>query len=242
MTDDTSADDGRTFEAAPVPDAVAAGDAHAVLDVESVLSSVSLVVPTNREQNYTTESVPDGLDVVVRRDDGLNVARNRGVEAADNDWIVLVDDDVTFPTRLTAMVVDAMHERHLVGLEDFWPLRWTIGRYMVFHRSLWADVGGFDESRPHGGDTDFAVRAEKAGARVSRLPRRLVPHHDDTSQFSTGEHAEWLWYLCRRHPTRMALPAAKLLLRRLGLLSAPPEYPPEWNGQVFIPPETSRER
>jgi hypothetical protein len=217
-------------------------DPHEALDVRETLSAATVVVPTNRERNFTTESLPEWLDVVVATDDGLNVARNAGIEAADGEWIVLVDDDVTFPTRLTATLVDSMHRGHLVGLEDFWPMRYVIGRYMVFHRSLWRAVGGFDDDRRHGGDTDFAIRCEKAGARVLRLPRRLIPHHDSTSEFSTAAHAEWLWYLLRRHPRRAAVPAAKLALKNLGLLDPREvDYPDGWSSRVWIPPSTAGE-
>ncbi|MFB6129198.1 MAG: glycosyltransferase family 2 protein [Salinigranum sp.] len=232
-----NADDSK-FEAANVLGGTGE-DPHEALDAREALADATVVVPTNRERNITTESLPEWVDVVVATDRGLNVARNRGVEAADGEWIVLVDDDVTFPTRLTAALVDSMHEGHLVGLEDFWPMRYVIGRYMVFHRSLWREVGGFDESRPHGGDTDFAIRCEKAGGRVLRLPRRLVPHHDSTSEFSTAAHAEWLFYLFRRHPRHVAVPAAKLALKNLGLLTPrEAEYPEGWASQVWVPPSS----
>jgi GT2 family glycosyltransferase len=232
----TDGSDETGFESATGP-GIAAGDAHDPLDVEAAFENVTVVVPTNREENYTTRSLPGWVDREVRRDEGLNVARNRGVEAADGDWIVLVDDDVTFPTRLTATIIDAMHEGQLVGLEDFWPLEWVIGRYMVFHRSLWAEVGGFDESRPHGGDTDFAVRCEKVGAPVLRLPRKSIPHHDEITDFSTSAHLEWLWYLTRRHPLRMAPKAAKLALSKLGRQPRRREYPDGWASQMNVPPE-----
>jgi len=225
--------DSNDFEAARLgPE-----DPHTTLDPEAVLSTATLVIPTDREENYTHESVPDWLDVVVATDEGLNVARNRGVERASGEWIVLADDDITFPTRLTAALIDSMHQGHLVGLEDFWPMRYVIGRFMLFHRSLWEHVGGFDESRPHGGDTDFAIRCEKAGARLVRLPRRLIPHHDATSEFSKLQHLEWLAYLVRRHPRQTALPAVKLLVKNLGLLSPrETEYPADWRSRTWIPP------
>jgi GT2 family glycosyltransferase len=225
--------DEYTFEAARVH----ATDPHATFDVREVLSDVTVVVPTNREENYTRESLPDWLDVVMATDEGLNVARNRGIEAADGEWIVLADDDITFPTCLTASLVDAMHDRHLVGLEDFWPMRYVIGRFMLFHRSLWRAVGGFDESRPHGGDTDFAIRSKKVGAGVLRLPRRLIPHHDATSEFSKLRHLEWLTYLLRRHPRQTALPALKLVLKNLRLLTPrEADYPDGWESTVWLPP------
>lgn len=225
------------FEAVPF----GANDPHATLDAEAVLSSTTVVVPTNREENYTRESIPGWLDVVVATDDGLNVARNRGIERASGEWIVLADDDITFPTRVTTALIDSMHEGHLVGLEDFWPMRYVIGRFMIFHRSLWDHVGGFDESRPHGGDTDFAIRCEKAGARVLRLPRRLIPHHDATSEFSKFQHLEWLSYLVRRHPRRVAVPAIKLALKNLGVLTpGETEYPEGWASTVWSPPDQTQ--
>lgn len=227
-----------SFEAVP-GEGIEQNDAHAPLDVEAALADATVVVPTDRERNYTVESLPDFVDREVATERGLNVARNRGIERADSRWIVLADDDITFPTRLVATLVDGMHDHHLVGLEDFWPMEWTIGRFMVFGRSLWETVGGFDESRPHGGDTDFAIRCEKAGATVLRLPRNVVPHHDAESAFSTGAHAEWLFYLFRRHPLTIGPKAVKLALSNLGLVSPErdrKEYPDGWRSQTYRPP------
>lgn len=211
---------------------------HEAVDPESVFESTSVVIPTARERNFTAESLPSWIDPVIADEEGLNVARNRGIERADGEWIVLVDDDVTFPTRLTAWLIDGMHPLHLVGLEDYWPMDGVLGRYMIFSRSVFDHVGGFDESRPHGGDTDFVVRCRNAGASVVRLPRRLVPHHDSAGQFTTAEHIEWLWYLVRRHPRQMVPKAAKLLLRRVGLVSPRRgEYPVGWESAVWRPPD-----
>ncbi|RJX42022.1 glycosyltransferase family 2 protein [Halonotius aquaticus] len=210
---------------------------HDAVDPESVFESVSVVIPTVRERNFTVESLPDWIDPIIATEEGLNVARNRGIERADGEWIVLVDDDVTFPTRLTAWLIDGMHPLHLAGLEDYWPMDGVLGRFIIFHKSLWKRIGGFDESRPHGGDTDFVVRCRNAGASVIRLPRRLIPHHDAAGEFSTAEHVEWLSYLVRRHPRQMVPKAAKLLLRKLGLLSPNRgEYPDGWESAVWRPP------
>lgn len=232
-------DSSEEFEAAVLENG---GDPHAALDAEAVLADATVVIPTNRTQNFTAESAPEWLDVVVASEEGLNVARNAGIERADGEWIILADDDITFPTAVTAALVDSMHRRHLVGLEDFWPLEYVIGRFMIFHRSLWRSVGGFDASRPHGGDTDFAIRCRKAGARVLRLPRHLIPHHDTRSSFSTASHLEWLWYLFRRHPRHVAVPAAKLALKNLGVLTPrEADYPEGWHSNVWVPPGLQRQ-
>lgn len=171
------------------------------------------------------ESVPAQMEVVVRRDEGLNVARNAGVRKAENDWIVIADDDIDFPAKTVRETIAEMDEKTLAGLADFPPLRWIIGRLMIFHVSLWESVGGFDESRHHGGDTDFAIRVEKAGGRVIQLDRDAVPHYDtDTGHsMSLAGHLEWTFYLLRRHPRRFGPVALRLLARRTKPKSARPK-------------------
>jgi GT2 family glycosyltransferase len=181
------------------------------------LENVSVVVPTARDQIHTTDTVPSEAEAVVRRDDGLNVARNTGVEAASNDWIVIADDDIDFPTETVARTIERMDDRTLAGLADFPPLRWIIGRLMIFHRDLWRTVGGFDETRHHGGDTDFAIRVEKVGGQVIQLDRESVPHYDeDTGEgMDELEHLEWMAYLTRRHPATFGPVAARIVGRKV---------------------------
>lgn len=218
-------------------------DPHADLNYREILSNVTVVIPTSREHNYTADSVPDWIDTIVRTDDGRSTARNRGIREADTDWIVVADDDITFPTTLTAILLDGMHEFHVIGLEDAWPMHWALTRYMMFHRDLWQRVGGFDELREHGEDTDFCIRAEKAGATVCTIPRRVVPHHDQESEFETVEHLEWLWFLLRQHPVHIFPMVIKLGLTKVNLLSPPPEYDAGWGGRAWAfhdPQEVNR--
>ena len=182
-----------------------------------MFENVSIVVPTARKQIHTTDTVPPGAEIVVRRDNGLNVARNAGVEAASNDWIVIADDDIDFPTETVSQTIEQIDKQTLAGLADFSPLRWIIGRLMIFHRDLWYRVGGFDETRHHGGDTDFAIRVEKAGGRIRQLDREVVPHYDeDTGEgMDELEHLEWMIYLTRKHPMTFGPVAAQIVGRKL---------------------------
>lgn len=225
----------------PPGEGVERRDAHAALNSEEALANASVVIASRETDNYTARSTPAWLETIVRTDEGRNRARNVGIAEADGEWIIVCDDDVTFPTTLAAMLVDGMHDRHLVGLEDFWPMDWLLTRFMVFHRSLWDAVGGFDESREHGGDTDFCIRCEKAGARIHGLPRFVIPHHDVDTGFDRAEHVEWLGYLVRRHPTTALPKAAKLGLKKLGLMSAPQDYPEDWVARVGRYTETADE-
>ena len=183
----------------------------------TIYENVTVVIPTARENLITTDSVPPEAELVIRRDEGLNVARNAGVRAANNEWIVIADDDIDFPTETVSRTLSEMDERTLAGLADFPPLRWILGRLMVFHVDLWKEVGGFDESRHHGGDTDFAIKVEEHGGRIIRLDRDAVPHYDEDTglSMSIDGHLEWTYYLLRRHPTRFGPIAARLVGRKL---------------------------
>lgn len=180
---------------------------------------ITVVIPTVRDENITSNNLPRGIEIVVRRDEGLNVARNAGVRAASNEWIVIADDDIEFPTETVTNTIDQIDKQTLAGLADFDPLRWVIGRLLIFHRDLWRHVGGFDETRHHGGDTDFAIRVEKSGGQVLRLDRESVPHHDvDTGEsMDPMEHLEWLTYLTRRHPRDFGPVALKIMINWIKL-------------------------
>lgn len=184
------------------------------------LKNTSVVIPTVRDKIVTTDTVPPKAEVVIRRDDGLNIARNAGVATAENEWIVIADDDIDFPTEIVAEAILEMDKYTLAGLADFPPLRWIIGRLMIFHRDLWREVGGFDESRHHGGDTDFAIQVERHNGQVVRLDREAVPHYDEDTgvEMSTISHFEWMFYLTRRHPRQFGPIAARLIVRKVGLL------------------------
>jgi glycosyltransferase involved in cell wall biosynthesis len=207
-------------------------DAHAGLEPRDALTNASVVIASHNNDNRTARSTPGWLEAIVRTEEGRNRARNAGVIEANGQWIIICDDDITFPTTLASILIDGMHKRHVVGLEDFWPMNWLLTRFMIFHRSLWDAIGGFDESREHGGDTDFCIRCEKAGAQLHGLPRFVVPHHDVDTSFDRGNHIEWFWYLAKRHPINIIPRAGKLVFEKLGIINPPQDYSEDWTARV----------
>lgn len=88
---------------------------------------------------------------------------------------------------------------------------------MCFWKEDWERVGGFDESRNvYGGDdTDFCIRMEKAGVKIIRLPRDSVKHLYPEKKRPAMKELEVLFYLLRRHPRQMLIPALKLIFRKI---------------------------
>lgn len=161
---------------------------------------VSVVIPSIKDDVLTLESVPEDVPVSVEREGSLNEARNRGVRNADTDIVAILDDDIAFSEELFDALVDAVDEDVLLGVAD-WEFGLVAGRVMIFHKSLWRDVGGFDERlRSHNGDTDFSLRAHDAGYSIKSVPRDLFYHEDHERSITTWDRAWRLAYLCGKHP------------------------------------------
>lgn len=188
--------------------------------------NVSVVVPSARESVLTLDSVPEEVDVEVRRDEGLNRARNAGVEAAAHDVVVVLDDDLAFEAawfrafveRVAANPETVFAARGTGILPEVgWPSGFEpgLGRVMGFHREAWRAAGGFPESRSHGGDTDFLMSAHEAGYEVRAVDHEWDHRDDEEDVYTLLDNVEWLLFLLRRHPGLVAprlpaLAAAKL--------------------------------
>jgi glycosyltransferase involved in cell wall biosynthesis len=181
------------------------------------LQDLAFVIPTNRDVIKTVSSIPPECEAIVERDNECreNKARNRGIAKAKAGYIALCDDDIEFPRELVEESLRICRQGVIVGLEDYYPLRWVISRFMVFAKADWERLGGFDESVRHGAETDFCIRAEKLGMRTVRLPQGSVSHVEHAKPAYHRQHTRWLWYLWRRHPRQMTVPAIKMAVRKI---------------------------
>lgn len=185
---------------------------------------VSVVIPSNRPEVQTVASLPQEIeDVQVRRDNGLNRARNAGVEEAAYETIVIADDDLVFDAdwfrgRVKRSAVNTtVYAAAGTGILPTvrWPDRFEpgMGRMMIFSIAAWRAAGGFPESCSHGGDTDFLMSAYEQGYGVEAFPHEWEHRDDDVDDYSLDEHLSWLWFLFRRHP-RLVGPRVPALASR----------------------------
>jgi len=181
------------------------------------LKDISFIIPTNRDKIYTLESIPPECPIYIEREGNDYQARNKGIKKAKTDIVIVCDDDIKFSKGFLEFVLSKMEENTLVGLEDYYPMRWCITRFMCFWKKDWERVGGFDESRKgYGGpDTDFCIRMEKAGVKIIRLPRDSVEHVYPEKKRPAIKELSVLLYLLRRHPRQMIIPAFKLIFRKI---------------------------
>lgn len=167
---------------------------------KNMTPDVAVVIPSIKDEILTLESVPEGVPVSVERKGTLNEARNRGVRKADADIIVILDDDIAFSEELFNSLVARVDRNTLIGVED-WEFGLVAGRVMAFHRELWEDIGGFNERlRSHNGDTDFSIKAHKAGYNVRTVPRSLFDHEEHERSITTWDRVWRMGYLCLKYP------------------------------------------
>ena len=163
-------------------------------------ADVEVVIPSIKNEILTLESVPDSVPTHVVREGTLNEARNRGVKQSDAEIVAIMDDDIAFPEELFEGLVNMASPDRLVGLADP-EFGLVLGRTMIFHRSLWRRIGGFDERlRSHNGDTDFALRAHHHGFEIVRVPELILFHKEHERSITTFDRAWRLLYLCGKHP------------------------------------------
>ncbi|TKJ96506.1 glycosyl transferase [Plantibacter flavus] len=189
----------------PCRDGAATLDAQlsALLEQEASVDFEVLVV-----DNGSTDGTADLVRSVASNDDrvhlidasartGINHARNRGVEAARGDRILLCDaDDIVHQGWLAAhhaafeagaecvgggldrtlpdgTVIMRQRELLFVG----WDLASPFGANCGFTREVYERIGGFDETfRDGGDDTDFFWRAALTGATTVLVPDAVVTY------------------------------------------------------------------
>ena len=162
--------------------------------------NVSVVIPSIKEDILTLDSVPEEVSVSIEREGSLNEARNRGVRNSDSKFVAILDDDIAFSENIFWSLVDLAAEDTLLGVVD-WEFGLVAGRVMVFPKSLWETVGGFDERlRSHNGDTDFSLRTHKQGYNIVTVSRDVFHHKEHDRSITTWDRAWRLLYLCKKHP------------------------------------------
>ena len=135
---------------------------------------------------------------------GASGARNTGAELAGGDLLAFLDDDDEWlPSYLSeglgqfeAEDLDIVCTDQLCQFDDgidrpgkSAPDRFTpalflirnpglIGSNFIIRRSLYAEIGGFDESLPTCNDMDFGIRLSLREVTCERVKVRLVRHYE----------------------------------------------------------------
>ena len=171
-------------------DSIKTAAAH--LRSDSVAESDLIVVDNNSEDGTAAVAQSKGTTVVHEPVQGIARARNAGAVHADGDVLVFVDADVILPSTLLAEIHTAMSDPACVGGAvdvEYRPkrrfIRAYLGAWRLFSRltgmaqgatqfcrkTVFDEIGGYDEQVWIGEDVDFFWALEKLASRTGRSTR-----------------------------------------------------------------------
>ena len=188
-------------------DAVHIATAH--LRARSNAESYIIVVDNNSEDGTAAVAESKGATVVNEPVQGIARARNAGAANADGDVLVFVDADVIMPPTLLEQIQAAMSDPACVGGAvdvEYRPKRRTMRLYLrawrilsrltgmaqgatqFCRKSVFDEVGGYDEKAWIGEDADFFWALKKLAKRTGR-PVRFI--EDPSVQASSRRFDKW---------------------------------------------------
>ena len=185
------------------------------------LEDITFVIPAGKDIVRTVDSIPPKCQIVIRRDDSQGKARNAGVYRSTTEWIAFADDDIKFNKTFLDCVLQLSDQNTIVGLQGYYPSPWLISRFMFFHKSVFDTIGPLKEVR-HGEETEWLIRAQKAGYKLISLPRDCVYHypHDKATNKHEFKNLAWLLWL---HPDLIFM-MGKIVLMKMFKSSDDIEY------------------
>lgn len=161
------------------------------------------------------ERYGDRVVALRQKNQGVSVARNRGVDRATGELICFLDADDRLDRRKIAMQVDAFHNEPLLDLCEchtrfFWSPELTEShlrtdpRYAdsfwrelipghistwLFTRDLWERIGPFEPGKRFAEDVDWYMRGKDLGMRRRTLPDVLTERRLHPENVTAGERA-----------------------------------------------------
>lgn len=162
------------------------------------------------------QSYGDRLRVIYQQNQGVALARNQGIQAAQGQWIAFLDaDDVLLTHKLEAQIELAASYSDLGIIHSGWNrvdaegnllmtvkpwqeipeltleswLRWkpVLPSAMLFRRQWLNQAGGFDPRFPPAEDTELVLRLALMGCQAKWLPQITVNYRQhDLSAMHKG--------------------------------------------------------
>lgn len=144
------------------------------------LAIVTKVVPGNRSV---------GRNAAVRLATSELITATDAGNVLDPNWLSAItepfrrDPDVDFVGGWYQPMVETPWDQSLAMVFGFRADRVNAAtflpstRSMAFRKTLWATVGGFDESNSHSEDTPFSIAMRKAGKKFAFAPQAVVYWH-----------------------------------------------------------------
>ena len=182
---------------------------NSVAHLEPLLASVAGQTYPDVELLVVDNSSSDGTGALAKRyADRVLVAgpersaqRNRGVEAASGEYVLILDSDMVLEPGVVAACVEAASDGDVAAViipevsvgEGFWAACKalerscyigddTIEAARFFRRAVYLEHGGYDESLTGPEDWDLPARMRRAGVPIGRAKRAAIVHDEGRLQ------------------------------------------------------------
>lgn len=177
---------------------------------------------SGQETLRALEEYRDYIDYFISEPDrGIFDAMNKGVAAARGEWIIFMNVGDTFATG--AALSDLVNPRTAAADIVYGdPIRAAGGRprsprritkYVLYHhgichqamvarRSLFLDIGDFDDSLKLGGDPEWLLRAYRSGATFMYVPTAVCRYEGGGASADYRERKYFRSKVTKRHFSR----------------------------------------
>lgn len=195
--------------------------------------SVEVIIVNDGSSDENTISVlkdieKKGYNVINQANRGLGNARNNGIKLAKGKYILPLDSDNNVLSPYLNEAVDILEENKLIDIVygnatyfgekeadwivgDYSILRLITGNYIdacaVYRKSVWLEIGGYDEKMPAMGleDWDFWLASSFKGLRFYYLKENCFEYRvlkDSMIHSITNEKSEEVFdYIEKKHHT-----------------------------------------
>lgn len=182
---------------------------------------------TDGSPDYVVRYYPQVHLIRQAKNSGFPATVNLGFSVAKGDIVILINQDVKPDKQLVKYILPHFQDPHLFavtfneqarswakggwvnGLLEFENgvldnqvhlSLWPSGGGSAFRKSLWDQLGGFDDIFTPGyyEDLDIGLRAQKSGYKVIWDPKCRVKHATETS-FNKAFHPKMLLYIKERN-------------------------------------------
>ena len=184
-----------------------------------------IVVDDGSDEKTKTvlKSIESKIDrLIVQDNQGQSSARNSGINAAQGEWIIVLDSDDYFEPTFTKRAVEIISNRDDIKIVTCWGRRITENEILIdifkpgggrlnsfllqngsfgscmFRKSDWEKVGGYDESMKQGfEDWEFYIRLLSSRGIAYVIPEVLFNYRSRKN--STTARANKIKYDLRRY-------------------------------------------
>lgn len=139
--------------------------------------NISVVIISLEKVDISRWKFPSEVtEVIIRHDYGRSKARNEGAKRAKGNFLLFLDDDVDLLPEVWSKYILKLFtaEPNAIVCKEH-PVLGT--RVCGLSRTLFFQLGGFDEAMETGEDADLGFRALRQNVKIHRIPHDLVTHH-----------------------------------------------------------------